>query len=351
MNKVCFFGIHDPNYARNRVLASGFRHNGYEVTDCCVDPKVYLGMGKYFQLYKEFKKLKGENFDLVLIAFPGQTVVWLARILFGKKIIFDAFLSLYDSNVFDRKIYSKFSPRAWKDYFMDWNSCFFADKVLLDTDEHIKYFCETFHFTKDKFISVPIGADESIFYPREVKGGSSTFNVHFHGTFIPLQGVEYVVEAAGVLRDENIHFTLVGSGQDFCFIKDKVKSSGLESRFSFVGKVPMEKIPDYVALADVCLGIFGKTEKTKRVIPNKVYECIAMRKPVITAKSDAILQFFRDGEDIIMCKTSDGKDLADKLMILKSDKNLRVKISEGGYNLFKNNFTSTIIVKNLLTCL
>ena len=40
MKTVCLFGIYDSNYARNRVLISGFKSNGYRVVECRVDPKL-----------------------------------------------------------------------------------------------------------------------------------------------------------------------------------------------------------------------------------------------------------------------------------------------------------------------
>src|ERR1019366_7505823 len=108
MKKVLFFGIYDPDYSRNRILIRGFKENGWEVTQCRVNPRIHKGIGKYALLIRERAHLK--HFDvqntLIFVAFPGQTVMLLARILFPRsKIIFDAFTSVYDSNVFDRKLY------------------------------------------------------------------------------------------------------------------------------------------------------------------------------------------------------------------------------------------------------
>src|SRR3989344_4396171 len=115
--KVLFFGIYDPNYSRNAVLMLGFRENGWEVDECRIDPKQVGGLRKYLQLWKEGKKLKGDKFNLIIVAFPGHTVVWLARLLFGKKIIFDMFVSLYNSEVEDRGNVN----RMWN-YLLDWYS-------------------------------------------------------------------------------------------------------------------------------------------------------------------------------------------------------------------------------------
>ena len=89
VKKVLFFGIYDPNYSRNVVLKQGFRENGWQVVECRVNPRFNLGLKKYWQLWREGARINKEKFDLVIVAFPGHTVVWLARFLFGRKIIFD----------------------------------------------------------------------------------------------------------------------------------------------------------------------------------------------------------------------------------------------------------------------
>ncbi|HEY4482777.1 MAG TPA: hypothetical protein VI953_01230 [Candidatus Paceibacterota bacterium] len=151
--KVLFFGIYDPNYSRNAVLMLGFRENGWEVDECRIDPKQVGGLRKYLQLWKEGKKLKGDKFNLIIVAFPGHTVVWLARLLFGKKIIFDMFVSLYNSEVEDRGN----GNRMWN-YLLDWYSVRLANKVLLDTNEQIKYVSNLVHVTPSKFIRVFVGS-------------------------------------------------------------------------------------------------------------------------------------------------------------------------------------------------
>lgn len=157
IKKVLFFGIYDPDYSRNAVLMQGFRENGWEVHECKVDPKIRRGLKKYIELWRLGKLAQLEHFDIVLVAFPGHSVVWLARILFGKQIVFDMFVSLYNSNVEDRGKGSK----IWN-YLLDWHSVRLAHKVLLDTNEHIKYVSKLVHVPENKFIRVFVGSAISI---------------------------------------------------------------------------------------------------------------------------------------------------------------------------------------------
>ena len=80
-------------------------------------------------------------------------------------------------------------------------------------------------------------------------------------------------------------------------------------------------IRDKIVEADLCLGIFGNTDKAKRVIPNKVYECLAVGKPVITADTPAIRELFEDGE-LVFVSVADHISLAKAIMALKNDESL-----------------------------
>ena len=161
--KICFFGIYNPNYSRNRVLIKGLRENNVEIIECNDRTS---GFRKYLNLIRKYRRLN-KDYDILLVAFPGWPVMWLAKILTRKPIVYDAFLSVYEAEVEDRKKYSSNSLKAKYHWFLDWLSCKLADKILLDTNEHIKYFVKTFKVKKNKFIKVLIGADDSIFYPRK----------------------------------------------------------------------------------------------------------------------------------------------------------------------------------------
>ena len=65
--------------------------------------------------------------------------------------------------------------------------------------------------------------------------------------------------------------------------------------------------------ADLCLGIFGSTEKARRVVPNKVLDYLACGKLVVTGRNTALERCFKDGQDLIYCNMADSQDLAKKI--------------------------------------
>ena len=348
MKSICFFGIFDPGYARTKVLTEGFAQCGYEVVFCRVDPRAHSGWHKYVMLYTQGRRLRHQHFDYVMVCFPSRVLaVVIARLLFGRRILFDAFLSIYDSNVFDRALYPPHSLRAARDWLLDWSSCRLAWKILLDTNEHINYFVSTLGVPRAKCIRVWVGADEKVFYPRPAQE-PAIFTAHFHGTHTPLQGVSYIVEAVRLLAGESIHFRIVGTGQESRRVREMARRWEL-ANIEFVDNVPLTQLADYIDASHVCLGIFGDTLKTTRVIPNKVFECLATGKAIITADTPAVRELFGHSNlPLVLVPSADPVALAEALRTLASDPTRRAQLGHEAAAFFDAHLRAKTIVADLL---
>ena len=340
--RILYFGIYDPEYSRNRVLIEGLRENGAEVVEC---REIAGSSWKYLKLTQKYLKLRNK-FDIMVVGFPGQEVVFLAKILTRKPIVFDAFTSHYGGYILDRQYFSKKSWRAKYYRFLDTWSCKLADMVLLDTDAHIDFFVKEFGLRREKFKRIFVGTDSKVFYPREIKKDTDNFLVHFHGNYIPLQGVEYIIRAAKLLEKENISFNLTGQGQTYKKDRQLAEKLGIKN-INFIDRVSYKELADYMTKADVCLGIFGDTPKTNLVIPNKVFEALACKKPVITADTPAIRELISDNEALLV-KASDPEALAEGILRLKEDPVERDKVAEKGYDVFCRTSTPGILGSKLV---
>lgn len=345
---ICYFGIYSSNYTRNKVNIKGLRENGVRVIECRSDEPGRFK--KYWDLFKKHWPLR-RQYDVMIVGFHGHAMMplaWLcAKIISRKKLVWDAFVSTYDTTVFDRKKARPGSPKAVKHWLIDWLGCVLADIVLLDADAHGKYFAETFHIRPDKFKTLLVGCDGEIIYPRKQSKKTDKFLVHFHGTYIPAQGIPYIIEAAKLLEDKDIEFNIVGKLQDYGPAIEMAKRLGVKN-INFLDFMPYEKLAEHMAMADVCLGMFGITDKAMRTGAFKVVEGLAMRKPVITAETPAMKETFTDREDILFCNPADSRDLADKIMELKNNGDLRNKIAENGYKLYKEKLTPKALGADLI---
>ena len=130
---ICYFGNYNPEYARNRVLIKGLKENGVNVIECCEQSS---SLALFANLIKKHRQLP--VYDRMIVGYTdSRWVVVLGRLLCRKVFVWDAFYSLYDSWVFDRKLADKYSPKAAYYWLMDWLCCQLAGKILLDTKGHL----------------------------------------------------------------------------------------------------------------------------------------------------------------------------------------------------------------------
>lgn len=342
--KILFISGREPAYTRNAVILKGLRENGVEVTECTASSRSYLSryptvIAKYF--------LKND-YDLVFIGFFGQPLVPMINKLTSKPIIFDAFLSAYDTMCFDRKRFKPESLIGRSFYWLDKHSCEIADKVLLDTDAHIEYFANSFKLESEKFQRVFVGADNSIFYPRGVKREDDAFIVFYYGTYRPFQGIEYIVKAASLLKShKDIKFIIVGGGQVHAEIMKLAQRLQLNN-ITFIDWIPYEILPIEISKADICLGgHFSNMPKAKRVIAGKTLQFIAMKKPVIVGDNPANRELFESRKNALMAEMANAAAWADAIIELKENKSLREEIAEGGYRTFMERCTVEVIGKEI----
>ena len=273
------------------------------------------------------------------MGFLGQFLVPLVKIFTRKKILFDAFLSIYQTLVFDRGTICRDGLLARFARSLDRSSCRLADKVFLDTDQHIHFFVTEFQLENKKFTKLIVGSDDTVMFPRE-SPIDKDFIVHFHGEFQALHGTEYIIEAARLLPF--IKFQMIGAGERLRVCLEKIKTYKLNNVI-FIPTVPYEKLCDYMSYASICLGIFGNTPKTQMVIPHKAYEALAMKKVLITSDTPAAREILTHRVNAILCQAADAEELAKAIMLLKEDPNLRDRIAENGYDLFQRECSPRVL--------
>jgi len=343
--QVCFFGHYDPSYSRNRVLMKALRTAGAQVIEV---RDAYSGMRRWRVL---ISRGITASFDLLFVGFPGHTDMlpaWLVASLKRRPVVFDAFLSLYDTAVFDRKTVSHNSLGARRLYWVDKLACTLARLVLLDTQAHIHYFVNTFRLPVSKFRRVWVGTDEDVMRECGKPSEGDNFTVFFYGSYIPLHGAEFIVKAARLLeeREEKVRFVMVGSGQTFPQVSRLAESLRVRS-VEFMGRVPYERLAEMISKSHICLGIFGTTPKAGRVIPNKVFDALAVGRPVVTADTPAIREVFTHGENIWLVPPGDERALAEAIITLKMDDALRKRLATNGHGVFKDRFSIDAITQDL----
>jgi len=353
--KVCYFGGYDKTYPRTRILMKGLKKNGVDIAECNSMQKILPNKFKAVNIPRftalAIKHAKIKDYDAMVVGYPGWYDVSLAKYLAkwrNKDVIFDAFISLYETLITDNP--SKRNSLESKIYWQfDRIACSRSDLTILVTHADMKFFSKEFKLPIEKFRRVFLGTDEDVFYPRKREKIGDEFVVYFHGTHIPtIHGIENIIKAAKILeKNKEIKFKIQGYTLDDLIIRDlwrKLKPKNIE----LLGRwVPYEKLPSLMTDSDICLGTFGTAKKVYRYIPNKIFEAIAMKKPLINQTLPTLKEAgLKNYQHLLTCNSVAPKEIAEKILLLKEEPALRNKIAKNGYSLFKKRFTTKVIGKD-----
>jgi len=352
--KVCFFGsyVRDsygiPSGNGGTLIKKILEKQNIEVIECheTIDKKSSF-ISSYLKLLSKHRKLE---YDIMLIPWRGILTFPLAKFIHRKPIIYFPAFSIYDTLVNDRKKIKKNSLKARIVHFVDKQSCKWSDKVILESSEEINYFVNEFGLPKKKFDQLSFAADETIFVPQIQKTQEKEFIVLFFGSFIPLHGLESIVESAKILKShEDILFKICGDGQTKKEIEKITQESQLKN-VQLLGLVSKDSLIDNIKNSDICLGLFGSTNKARKVVTNKVFQILASQKPLITMDSPAAREvFLENGKNCLLVPASDPKKLADAILFLKNNPQERQTIAKYGYQTYKEHLSMSQVGKKLVS--
>ncbi len=327
---VLFFGAYDPEYPRNAVLRKGLARCGVPVDECRVDGRLKVHL-RYPALLARYLGRRRTERVLFVPDFRHKDVplAWALARCGGRALIFDPLVSRYETRVLDRGDAARKSAQAWHNRNIDAISMRLPDLVLADTGAHAAFYAQEFSIPSDKLRSLPVGFDDEVFAaaPPRPPGGPAV--VLFYGSFLPLHGVETIVEAARILACSPIRFEFVGAGQTR-ETAERLAAGLPKGKAIFRPPVPQRELPGIIAAADIVLGVFGVTPKTAMVVPNKVYQALAVGRSVVTAASPAVREFFSEGIHLFTVPPGDARALAAAIERLAGDAALRESLAGAG---------------------
>jgi glycosyltransferase involved in cell wall biosynthesis len=185
-----------------------------------------------------------------------------------------------------------------------------STKVLAINDKLADYVAKL-GVKREQVAIIRAGINPGMFHPgidgtgvRNLYGISDSDCVlFFMGWIYHFAGVKEVA-AKMAEYDESVKLIIVGDGDAFEEVKAVVKAKNLGTRVFLTGKKEYSELPEYVAAADACLLPAYPEEKIMQdIVPIKMYEYMAMGKPVISTKLPGVMKEFGTENGVVYIDT------------------------------------------------
>lgn len=183
-----------------------------------------------------------------------------------------------------------------------------ADKVVA-INEKLKDYAITMGANPEEACVVRAGIDAERYDPkidgseirREYGIKQDDSVLFFMGTLFNFSGLKEVALELAKIKDEkpNIKLLVVGKGDAFGDLQKIREEHHLENRIILTGRQPFKRIPEFLAAADICLLPAYNNDIMRDIVPIKMYEYMAMGKPVITTKLPGVMKEFGEDHGVI----------------------------------------------------
>jgi len=347
--QICYIlSYRDPKYIRAQSQIAALSH--------CVDFEITLatntskGVFRYLQTAIALIKARiQKNPDIYILGFRGHEIFWLVRwITKGKPLIFDALMSPYAALKYENKSGRIGKMIASFVRVLESHALKQSDVVLTDTRLHQVFYKKEFAVAENKIFALPVGAQEPSGKETLCKSHPNDFIVLFYGSFLPLHGVDIIVQAAGLLREYPIQFQFIGGkGKQVARLHDLCKTHQV-TQYQHRLWVPFEQlIKQEIPQANLCLGgPFGNTPQAQRVITTKTSQCLALGKPTIVGKINEEIGF-KDKVNCLLVEQGNPEALADSIRWCFENAHALTEIGKKGQALYQDQLSVAVIAKQL----
>lgn len=266
--------------------------------------------------------------------------------IFRKKIVVDYYISIYEKVVVDEGWFKEGSFLAKLAKKLDQFYFDVATKVIFLSDFEKERYCQFIDRSPEhkKCVAIPHCIDESFTISENQ---DTTFNICWWGSYLPLHGLNIIMEAAKLLKDDNLNlkwYFFGNSDEKAIPYVEKAKELEIEADCVFENSFTMKngKLIEFLKHhCDLCLGNFGTSTKARSLMSNKVLDACAMKALVLSGNAKAYYGFFDGETDILLCECN-AEDIADRVRkVYKMSKDERIKQIEQAYDIFQNQFTIT----------
>lgn len=215
-----------------------------------------------------------------------------------------------------------------------------AHKCVFQNSDDMSYFVNSGFVEADKAVLIKSsGIDTEVFISQELFKNEK-LNVLMVARAIWHKGIKEFYEAASLLKDLNLTFTLIGD-------TDEHNPSCANKEFLQIGNVKWlghrDDIKEQIDMCDIFV-----LPSYREGVPRTLLEAASMGKPIVTTNAVGCREVVDDGVNGFLVPVKDGNALAEKIKILVEDENMRNKFGKASRKKAVEEFDVKVVVEQYL---
>jgi glycosyltransferase involved in cell wall biosynthesis len=151
---------------------------------------------------------------------------------------------------------------------------------------------------------------------------SEDFTVAYHGTITHWYGVDLLIQAIGLLRTQEylVRAVILGEGDQLEPVREMAAKLGVGDLVSFSSRyLPIEDALRIVSATDCGIIPNRPSEINRFILPNKLFEYVALGIPVVSTRLETVAAHF-DDDDVTFCRPGDPESLASAIARVMDDR-------------------------------
>lgn len=209
-----------------------------------------------------------------------------------------------------------------------------------------------------KIAVIKNGVDLSRFTPgprdtdlRRRLSFGTRFVVGYVGTHGMAHGLGAVLDVARQLRErDDIRFLFVGEGAERQALQARAETEAIHNA-TFLGAVPREQMPEVYRTVDLCLVPLRKTELFTSVIPSKIFEILAMQRPILLSVDGEARRIVEESEGGMFVPPEDRDAMRNGILELCADRERCEQMGLKGRDYVMRHFDRSVLAREYLDIL
>lgn len=204
---------------------------------------------------------------------------------------------------------------------------------------------------KNRIEVIRCGIDIEKFNPKGKSHPDNKIKILTVTRLVEKKGLEYLIKAmpAVISEIQDINLTIIGTGPLEGHLKQIMKDMNIEKYVEFRGGVSDSELKHYYENADMfilpCI-IAGNGDRDG--IPVAIMEAMAMELPVISTRISGIPELVSDGISGILVPQKNEISIADAILKLCKDRDLRHRMGENGRKIINKKYNIALESRKLI---